>query len=103
MQVFTPDPEIEYRLLLFAIHPPDDPQDWDYEDLIRADKIKKRVYTYSPNNPLLYINYDKFNKVYGGICIGQRPLRFDLFDDKQKAACYNVPVSYSITLRYRLR
>ena len=103
IQVFTTDSKIEYRLFLFASNPPDEPLDWDNEDLIQANSIKKRVYTYSPNHTLAYRDYDNAHKLHAGICIGQRPLRFDLFDEKQKAAYYNVPVSYSITLRYRLK
>jgi site-specific recombinase XerD len=103
IQVFTTDPIIEYRLFLFAVNAPDDLIYWDYEDLIHADMTKKRIYTYSPNPPLAYRDYAKSNTLHAGICIGQRPLRFDLLDENQKAAYYNVPVSYTITLKYRLK
>lgn len=72
-------------------------------DMIKANSIKKRIYTYSPNPALAYRDYDNAHKLHAGICIGQRPLRFDLIDEEQKVAHYNAPVSYTITLRYRLR
>jgi len=102
IQVFTTDPQVDYRLMLFAIHPPDDSMDWYTEDLLRMDMVAKRIFTYSPDPPLLYRDCTNSHKLHLGICIGQRPRRFNLRDDKQKADYYQEPVSYTVTLRYRL-
>ncbi len=102
IEVFTTEPRIAYRLYLFAVKAPYDPLDWEYDDLIQAPEVKKRVYSRSLNPPLRYRNYDRTRKIYCGICMGRRPLRFDLDDEKEKEDYYEAPVTYTITLRYRL-
>ena len=77
--------------------------EWDNEDLIRAKMAKQRVYTYYSEKPLYYRNYEESHKLHAGLHIGQRPLRFDLIDEKQKKAYYEAPVSYKIRLRYRAK
>ena len=74
-----------------------------HEDLIHADMKKRRVYTYLPDPSLYYRDYGESNRLHVGIYIGQRPLRFDLFDEKQQADYYEAPVSYTITLKYRIQ
>ena len=102
VQVFTNDPQIKYRLMLFAIKPPDDPNDWYDEDLLRMDMVAGRIFTYSPDSPLVYRDCNNSRKLHFAICIGQRPRRFNLEDDEQKADYYQAPVSYTTTLKYRL-
>jgi len=103
IQVYTTDPGISFRFLLFPARPPESIMEWGNEDLIRADMAKQRVYTYYFEKPLYYRNYEESHKVHAGLRIGQRPLRFDLIDEKQKKAYYEAPVSYKIRLRYRAK
>jgi len=103
IQVYTTDPGVDFRFLLFPAKPPELPMEWDNEDLIRADWAKQRVYTYYSEKPLYYRDYEGSNRLHAGLHIGHRPLRFDLIDEKQKNAYYSAPVSYKIRLKYRLK
>ncbi len=102
LQAYTSDPHIEFRLLLFTAKPQDEMMNWRDEDLLQSDYNTGRVYTYRPERPLYYRDYDKSCKLHVGLYITQRPLRFDLTSDVEKQAYYSAPVRYTITLRYRV-
>jgi len=102
LQAYTSDPQIEFRLLLFTAKPHDEMMNWRHEDLLQSDYNTGRVYTYRPEQPLYYRDYDKSCKLHVGLYIAQRPLRFDLTSDMEKQAYYSAPVRYTITLRYRV-
>ncbi len=103
IQVYTTEPEISFRFLLFPSKPPESPLEWGNEDLIRDDMRKQRVYTYCPDKLLYYRDYEESYKLHAGLFIDQRPLRFDLINERQKKAYYESPVSYKIRLKYRLK
>ena len=102
LQVFTSDPDIPFRLLLFAARPRDDILDWCAEGLLQSDLDTRRIYTYRPERPLYYRDYEDSRKVHIGLHIGQRPLHFGLTNDDEKVAYYAAPVRYVITLKYRM-
>ena len=80
--------------------------DWEYEDMIQMKPIRRRLFTYSPKDPLPYTDGDKQRQLHLGIGIGQRPLRFDISIENNREEWvnyYHTPVNFLVTLRYRIR
>ncbi len=102
LQAYSTESGIEFRLFLFTAKPDDEMMNWPHEDLLQSDYTTGRVYTYHPEQPLYYRDYDKSCKLHVGLYIAQRRLRFDLTSDVEKQAYYSAPVRYTITLRYRV-
>lgn len=105
IQVYASDASIPYRLQLFACSPPADVYDWDEEDLIQMETVNQRVFTFAPAKALPYTDHDGLKRLHGAIEIGNRPIQIDLLegDPKDIAAYYRAPVTYTVTLRYRLK
>ena len=105
VQIRSSDPKVPYQLILFEAESPEDPTNWECEDIVHVEQVRQRVFTYSPNAPLPYTDRNGNNQLHGGIIIGQRPFRFDISykdNEKEWIDYYQAPVQFVITLRYRL-
>ena len=103
LQVRTSDPEILYRVMVFAGEAADDPMEWRRRSMIPVEESKREVFTFAGAAPLPYRSAET-SCLYGGLSIGQRPVRFDLdYDDNLDALkrYHTARVKYEITLRYR--
>jgi len=105
MQVRSSDPSVPYRLMLFEDDPRKYTEDLENEDTIQMKPVKQRIYTYQPNSLVPYANEKKQGKLYGGICVYQRPIPINLLREDKKGeriAYLQRPVHFTVLLRYRL-
>jgi hypothetical protein len=105
IQVTTSDPEIPYRIRLFAMRPSEDTMDWEKEDLIGMKNKAQRVITFLPAKSLPYTDIDRQQQMHCAIEPLRRPIRVDLdYEDQREELIeyYQAPVTYQITLRYTL-
>ena len=85
--------------------PEDDSYDWDYDDLLQMEQVKKRKFIQQLNG--LHINLNENNhQLYIGFELSQRPINFgieewDEVKNRPLDSYFNAPVNVSIILRYR--
>ncbi|MFC1942937.1 tyrosine-type recombinase/integrase [Chloroflexota bacterium] len=106
IQVITSDPEIPYRLMLFAKKPPEDMLFWEHEELIKMKCKRQRVITFLPAKPLPYRDIDRQKQLHAAIGPLTRPIRVDLDYETERDELleyYYAPVTYRIVLRYLIQ
>ena len=103
LQVTTSDVDLPYQVMLFIEPADEDTSAWESRNILPTKEVRKQLYSHIPPGPVPYTNLAKTSVVYGAICLGQRPVRFDL-DYRDDAAAlrdyHTAPVTLEITVRY---
>ena len=106
IQVTTTDPEIPYRIMLFAKRPSKHISEWEQEELIGMEMKAQRVITFLPARPLPYTDIDRQKQLHAAIQPHRRPIRVDLdykIERDKLMEYYYAPVTYRIVLRYLMQ
>lgn len=106
IQVTTSDPDIPYRIMLFAKRPPERTVEWEQEELIGMEMKRQRVITFLPDKPLPYTDIDRQRQLHAAIEPQRRSMRSDLNLETQGdefLEYFHAPVTYRIILRYRIQ
>lgn len=99
-------PDGAYKLMLFESAPPDNPRNWENEDLIQMkEKIRRRVFThYFATGSSPYTDQDKSRKLHCGMVLSRRPLPFlPSQDPKLQKGFYKKEVVFTISVKYKQR
>ncbi len=106
IQALISDTTVSYKLLLFTENPDDNNLDWESEDLLQMEFTRKRRLEKQINGLKLHSG-ESSKKLYLGIELLQRPVRFDLEEwdigkSLPPASYFEKPVDINVVLKYRL-
>jgi integrase len=105
IQVRSSDSHIEYQLSFFESEPPEDTTEWENEDVLKMGQVTGRVYTHSHNGPLPYTNQSGQSLIFGALAIAHRPIKHEIdpLDTAATKTYYQKPITFTITVRHKIR
>jgi len=105
IEICISEPGLEYKLMLFENNPEVLSINLEDEDLVKMKPVARNIFTYCLPFPGRYVNRDNEKKLHGGIGMYQRNIPIELLGksrEKERKNFMTEPVTFTITLRYRM-
>ena len=105
IEIGISEPGLEYKLMLFENNPEVLSVNLEDEDLVKMEPVARNIFTYCLPPPGRYVNRDNEKKLHGGIGVHQRSIPIELLGksrEKERKNFMTEPVTFTITLRYRM-